>query len=77
MAVDIATQPSFSVARPKMLFQGPYLRTPFTLPYYDVSLDGQHFLMLKPTEQTSSSPLTQIVVVQNCSENRAKLFLFV
>jgi hypothetical protein len=35
---------------------------------YDVSRDGQRFLMLKPSEQTSFSSLTQIVVVQNWFE---------
>ena len=68
MAVDITTQPSFSAGKPKMLFEGPYLPTPLTFPNYDVSLDGQRFLMIKPAEQNSSSSLTQIVVVQNWFE---------
>ena len=66
MAVDITTQPGFSVGKPKMLFQGPYVPTPFTFPNYDVSPDGQRFLMLKSSEQAAS--LTQIVVVQNWFE---------
>ncbi|MGD0957224.1 MAG: protein kinase [Candidatus Acidiferrales bacterium] len=66
MAVDITTQPSFSVGKPKMLFQGSYLPTAFTVPYYDVSPDGQRFLMIKPDEKNTS--LTQIVVVQNWFE---------
>ena len=66
MAVDITTQPSFSVGKPKMLFQGSYLPTAFTTPYYDVSPDGQRFLMIKPDEKNTS--LTQIVVVQNWFE---------
>lgn len=66
MAVEITSQPTFSVGRPKMLFEGPYLPTPITFPYYDVSPDGQRFLMIKPSEQTS--PLNQIVVVQNWFE---------
>jgi hypothetical protein len=36
------------------------------MPYYDVSPDGQRFLMIKPSEQATS--LTQIVVVQNWFE---------
>ena len=68
MAVDITTQPSFSGDKPKMLFEGPYVRTAATFPYYDVSPDGQRFLMLKPSEQTSSLSLNQIVVVQNWFE---------
>jgi eukaryotic-like serine/threonine-protein kinase len=67
MAVDIATQPGFSAGRPRMLFQGQYVPTPATVPYYDVSSDGQRFLMLKPTEQAGGAP-TQINVVLNWFE---------
>jgi Tol biopolymer transport system component len=73
MAVDVATQPSFSIGKPKMLFQGPYVPTSTALPYYDVSPDGQRFLMIKPTEQTASPSLTQIVVVQNWFEELKRL----
>ena len=67
MAVDIATQPSFTVGKPRMLFEGQYELSPATAPNYDVSADGQRFLMLKPTEQAEAAP-TQIVVVQNWFE---------
>ena len=66
MAVDITTQPNFSIGKPRMLFQGPYLPTPYTFPNYDVSPDGQRFLMIKESEQTPA--ITQIVVVQNWFE---------
>src|SRR5262249_44129053 len=66
MAVDITTQPSFVAGKPRLLFQGGYLRTNLAHPYYDVSRDGQRFLMTKPAQTTSS--LTQIVVVQNFFE---------
>jgi eukaryotic-like serine/threonine-protein kinase len=69
MAVDIITQPNFSAGKPRMLFEGSYLFTPATMPYYDVSADGQRFLMIKPNEQSSSSsPLNQLVVVHNWFE---------
>jgi dipeptidyl aminopeptidase/acylaminoacyl peptidase len=67
MAVDIATQSSFSVGKPKVLFEGPYEPTPATFPYYDVSPDGQRFLMLKPSESAQAAP-TQINVVLNWFE---------
>ena len=66
MAVDITTEPSFSAGKPRMLFEGPYVPTPVTLPNYDVSLDGQRFLMLKAVEP-SDAP-TQINVVLNWFE---------
>jgi Tol biopolymer transport system component/tRNA A-37 threonylcarbamoyl transferase component Bud32 len=67
MAVDIATQPGFAAGTPRMLFEGPYEPAPFPLANYDVSHDGQRFLMLKPTEQAQAAP-TQINVVLNWFE---------
>jgi hypothetical protein len=68
MAVDVATQPSFSAGKPRMLFEGQYLTTdwPLISTSYDVSADGQRFLMVKATEQASSA--TQINVVLNWFE---------
>jgi eukaryotic-like serine/threonine-protein kinase len=67
MAVDIATQPGFSVGKPRVLFEGQYEPTPATFPNYDVSPDGQRFLMLKPSEQEAAAQ-TQINVVLNWFE---------
>jgi len=67
MAVDIATQPGFAAGKPRMLFEGPYVPTPVTFPNYDVSPDGQRFLMLKPTETGEGGPV-QINVVLNWFE---------
>jgi len=67
MAVDIATQPSFAAGKPRMLFEGQYVPTPATFPDYDVSPDGQRFLMVKPSEQAGAAP-TQINVVLNWFE---------
>jgi serine/threonine protein kinase len=66
MAVDVTTQPSFSVGKPRMLFEGPYVPTPRSFPDYDVSPDGQRFLMLKPNEQAQAP--AQINVVLNWFE---------
>jgi Tol biopolymer transport system component len=56
VAAAITTQPSVSASRPQALFEKPYVRTQFpnTLPYYDVSRDGQRFLMVKEGEQVSA-----------------------
>jgi serine/threonine protein kinase/Tol biopolymer transport system component len=68
MAVDIAIKPSFSAGTPKMLFEGPYQLLPtISTPNYDVSPDGQRFLMLKPVESAVAAP-TQINVVLNWFE---------
>jgi eukaryotic-like serine/threonine-protein kinase len=67
MAVDIETQPSFSAGKPKMLFSsGLYLLGLNGLHFFDVSPDGQRFLMIKQSEEAAA--LTQIVVVQNWFE---------
>ena len=68
MAVDITTQPSFSAGKPKVLFAGQYQSSPSPVPNanYDVSSDGQRFLMLKPGGQDQA--VTQINVVLNWFE---------
>jgi Tol biopolymer transport system component len=65
MAVDIATQPGFAAGKPRVLFEGPYVPTPLSFPNYDVSHDGQRFLMLKTSEQAQAA---QINVVLNWFE---------
>jgi hypothetical protein len=55
MAVDIVTQPTFSVSKPRMLFEGRYEPTPLTLPNYDVSPDGQRFQAQRPRGGTSAN----------------------
>ena len=66
-AASVVVQPSFSASKPTLLFDGPYEpgngAAFFT---YDVSPDGQHFLMIKPSEQPH--PATQINVVLNWFE---------
>jgi eukaryotic-like serine/threonine-protein kinase len=68
MAVEITTHPSFAAGKPKILFQGDYLSVAPGLPNtaYDVSSDGQRFLMVKEVGRAVSS--TQINVVQNWFE---------
>jgi hypothetical protein len=65
MAVDTGsgTSSGLTAGKPRMLFELPYLPTA----NYDVSRDGQRFLMLKPTEQAQAAP-TQINVVLNWFE---------
>ncbi|MBI2819587.1 MAG: PD40 domain-containing protein [Acidobacteria bacterium] len=62
-----AVPSTFSAGKPSILFEGPYLSTAASFPYYDVSPDGQRFLMLKPVESPASAP-TQINVVLNWFE---------
>ena len=68
MAVDIVTQPSFAAGKPRMLFEGQYFANDWPLigAAYDVSPDGQRFLMVKASEQAASA--SQINVVLNWFE---------
>ena len=69
MGVDITTEGGFLPGKPRQLFEGSYVRSSagYVRANYDVSLDGQRFLMLKAVEQ-KSAPLTQIHVVLNWSD---------
>jgi eukaryotic-like serine/threonine-protein kinase len=67
MAVDIAAQPSFSASKPRLLFEGQYEPTLISNANYDVSPDGQRFLMLKASQTEQAAP-TQINVVLNWFE---------
>jgi serine/threonine protein kinase/Tol biopolymer transport system component len=72
MAVPVTTQPAFSAGRPSMLFEGEYLASPFpaTGVTYDVTRDGQRFLMVKETPQASD---IRINVVANWFEELKRL----
>ena len=68
MAVDIQSQPAFNVGTPRMLFERPgYFSAGVFRADYDVSPDGQRFLMMKAGEQQGAA-LTQINVVQHWFE---------
>jgi len=67
MAVDISTQPGFAASTPRMLFEGQYEQPPVPVHNFDVSPDGQHFLMLKPVGEEQTAP-TQINVILNWFE---------
>ncbi len=64
MAVTVTAQPSFNAGTPRVLFQGHYWSSGHA---YDVSPDGQHFVMIKAGEQESS--VTHLGVVLNWSED--------
>ncbi|HWU37630.1 MAG TPA: hypothetical protein VN203_08230, partial [Candidatus Acidoferrum sp.] len=72
MATAIETKLGFAPAKPKLLFEGDYETSIYTFePNYDVSPDGQQFLMIKASEQESAA--RQINVVLNWSEELRRL----
>ena len=65
MTVDVTTQGTFSAGKPRVLFEGSYVPTPRSFQDYDISPDGQRFLMLKPEQAQFPQ---QINVVLNWTE---------
>jgi eukaryotic-like serine/threonine-protein kinase len=73
MAVQITTQPAFAASKPTMLFERDYAASEFlaTGIAYDVSPDGQRFLMVKESDQAAAA--TQINVVLNWFQELKRL----
>ena len=70
MAVDISTQPAFSAGKPRCCSSQRTYDRISTTPDYDVSLDGQRFLMIQAAGQQSAAPY---VVVLNWFEDLKRL----
>ena len=63
MAVAVTTGASFKVGSPLALFQ-THRRQPFSLPdvfSYDVSGDGQRFLILTKVDEANAAPLSVLL----------------
>ena len=72
MVVSVETEPTFRGGKPEELFEGSYTvstNNPNYLQYYDISPDGQQFLMIKRTEGSTA----QINVVLNWFEELKRL----
>ena len=68
MAVEVATEPTFTAGTPKLLFEGEFLSYgPRAV--YDVTPDGQKFLMIKIGNQK----VAELNVVQNWFEELKRL----
>jgi len=69
MKVDIETEPTFTARNHQMLFQGKYVQRAEANRPYDVSLDGQRFLMIKEIEETDAiAAPTELMIVENWFE---------
>ena len=73
-AVSAATTPQLTIGPPVELFQGPFYIAPSgsPRPQYDVTPDGQRFLMLTRAADSSTAGPT-VVVVQNWLEEVRRL----
>jgi len=68
--VPVQTAPTFSAGTPTTLFKTRYA-VPVTARAYDVSPDGQRFLMIK--QAGTAQALTMVVVLNWLEELKAKL----
>ena len=74
MAVDVDTAAGFTSGKPHLLFEGDFdqVQQGFVRANYDVSPDGQRFLMVQPATPAEPPP-SQITVVLNWSEELKRL----
>jgi eukaryotic-like serine/threonine-protein kinase len=71
MAVGVTTQPALTLGKPCALFEGPYqMNQPAR--GYDVTADGQRFLLIQARERPPDV-ITQMIVVQNWFEELKRL----
>jgi serine/threonine-protein kinase len=70
MAVAVATEPTFTPGKPRLLFESRYLANVEQDWNYDLTADGRHFVMLRVQE---SSPPRQINIVLNWFEELQRL----
>jgi len=68
MVASVEVEPSLSVGQPEVLFEADY-----SFLGYDVSSDGQRFLIVKPVETEEVAEQTMLVVVDNWFEELNRL----
>ena len=67
---DVETESGFSAGTPRLLFETPYADNDNGVASYDVSLDGQRFLMVREDRAEQDRPF---VLVQNWFEELTRL----
>jgi len=70
--VGLQTGSGFSAGKPRLLFEQAVYRGSNPIRSWDISLDGQKFLMVKLQER-KSQPVTEMILVQNWFEELKRL----
>jgi hypothetical protein len=70
--VDVLTDGGFVAGKPRLLFERPGYSIGSPIRSYDLSLDGQRFLMVK-LEQRMPTPVTEMTLVQNWFKDLKRL----
>jgi eukaryotic-like serine/threonine-protein kinase len=72
MTVAVALEPTFTAGPPRMLFQGRFqIGSPIRA--YDVTADGNRFLMTQVTDRPPEPPITRILLAQHWFEELRRL----
>ena len=71
-ALDVRMDRGFTPDKPRLLFDQPGYRMSNPLRCWDISLDGQRFLMVKLDER-KPQPVTEMILVQNWFEELKRL----
>ena len=73
MAVSVQTRPTLTIATPEEVFPVPFSLTGSPSRNYDVTADGQRFLMLREAGDAEGTSAPTIIVVQNWHEELKRL----
>ena len=75
VSITVEWEPVFTLSTPEIVFEGPYSAPSPLGRDYDVSPDGQHFLMVKPGGLAGSDTeeASNLVVIQNWFEELTRL----
>jgi dipeptidyl aminopeptidase/acylaminoacyl peptidase len=70
--VDVRIDGGFATSKPRLLFEKPGYQGGAPIRGYDLSLDGQRFLMVK-LDQRKPTPITEMIYIQNWFEELKRL----
>ena len=70
--VDVRTNGGFSAGKPRLLFKAQGYSAGGVIRAWDLSLDGQRFLMVKE-EERKPQPVAEMILVQNWFEELKRL----
>jgi predicted transcriptional regulator len=61
MAVDVVTTQGLKLGKPRRVFERAFKRSPAVWPNYDVTPDGQRFLMITTNRQTAAASFNVVL----------------
>ena len=73
MAAPVRTQPTFQPGSPRVLFDGGYYWADLGPPTYDITPDGQRFVMVQEPKEAAPETRQIIYVPDFADELKAKM----